>query len=124
HGFSGAVTYEDRYLAELLEQRVLKATLRKVGLLVTNAQEGNVSRGSSPIIRELIVIAKPEVGLQVTREGITSLQGADTNSLANLLAAEGATLKPLFGANEERLKSAATSIRANTGADVPDLSVY
>jgi hypothetical protein len=91
---------------------------------MTDAQEGNVSRGFPPMPRELIVIVKPEAGLQVTREGITSRQGADISSLANLLAAEGATLRPLFGANEERLKSTAASIRAKTSADVPDLSVY
>jgi hypothetical protein len=41
-----------------------------------------------------------------------------------LLAAEGVTLQPLFGVREERLQAEAASLVAETGAEVPDLSVY
>ena len=77
-----------------------------------------------PPERELIVVAKREVGLRATRESVASLTGADVSSLADLLASEGVTLRPLFGVSEERLQAEAASLAAETGAEVPDLSVY
>jgi hypothetical protein len=74
--------------------------------------------------RELIVIAKPEIGLRATREGVASVEGADLTSLTDLLSAEGVTLQPLFGMSEERFLAHAASLSATTEAEVPDLSVY
>ena len=74
--------------------------------------------------RELIVIAKREAQLRVTREGITSVQGADVNSLANILASESAVMRPLFGINEEQIQARIASVAVETNADVPDLSLY
>ncbi len=74
--------------------------------------------------RELIVIAKREAQLRVTREGITSVEGADVNSLANILASESAVMRPLFGINEEQIQARIASVAIETNADVPDLSLY
>ena len=86
--------------------------------------EGPAATEGIPRQRELIVVAKPGLGLRATREGVASLTGADVSPLTDLLASEGLTLKPLFGVSEERLQARAASLAAETGADVPDLSVY
>ncbi len=78
----------------------------------------------SPIERELIVIARREAGLRATMEGIASVEGADVTPLADLLASESVTLRPLFGISEERIQAKTPSLAADTGADVLDLSVY
>jgi hypothetical protein len=77
-----------------------------------------------PLKRELIVVAKRDLGLRATREGVASVTGADVSPLTDLLASEGLTLEPLFGVSEERLQAQAASLAAETGAEVPDLSVY
>jgi hypothetical protein len=77
-----------------------------------------------PLERELIVVAKRDLGLRATREGVASVTGADVSPLTDLLASEGLTLEPLFGVSEERLQAKTASLAAETGADVPDLSVY
>jgi hypothetical protein len=41
--------------------------------------------------RELIVVVKHEARLRATREGIASVEGADANPLADVLASESAT---------------------------------
>src|SRR5215216_4796184 len=73
---------------------------------------------------ELIVIAKQDLGLRATREGVRSVRGADVSPLTDLLASEGVTLKPLFGVSEERLQARRRSLVAETGRDVPDLSFF
>ncbi len=91
---------------------------------------GNTSTGNSPaeegfpMERELIVIARRDAGLQVTREGIASAQGADVTPLEEFLAAEGVTMQPLFGVSEERLRQRISSVADAPGTEVPDLSVY
>jgi hypothetical protein len=77
-----------------------------------------------PLERELIVIAKRELGLRATREGVASVTGADVSPLGVLLVSEGITLKPLFGVSEDRLQTRAASLVAETGAEIPDLSIY
>jgi Subtilase family len=74
--------------------------------------------------RELIVIANADAGLRVAREGVRSTSGVDTTGLADLLASEGATLRPLFGVSEDRLRSEADAVSPMARADVPDLSVF
>ena len=85
---------------------------------------GSSSQEGFPMERELIVIAKREAGLRVTREGIASVEGADVNSLADVLASESAVMRPLFGTSEEQIQARTASVAAETDADVPDLSVY
>jgi len=84
--------------------------------------------GGSPQLRsprELIVIARPAAGLRATPGGsVTSFRDMDVASLAQLLADQGATIEPLFGANEQRLLAATRSLESATAGDVPDLSVF
>ena len=47
--------------------------------------------------RELIVIAKREAGLRAQGERVSSVAGADVTPLADVLASDGATMRPLFG---------------------------
>jgi hypothetical protein len=74
--------------------------------------------------RELIVIARREAGVRVTREGVASAVGADVTPLVDFLVSEEVTLQPLFGVSEERLQAEVASLVVETGAEVPDLSVY
>lgn len=85
---------------------------------------GLIADEGIPLKRELIVVAKHEIGLRATREGVASVIGADVSHLTDLLASEGLTLEPLFGVSEERLQAQAASLTTETGAEVPDLSVY
>jgi hypothetical protein len=77
-----------------------------------------------PLKRELIVVAKRNLGLRATMEGVASVTGADVSTLTDLLASEGLTLEPLFGVSEDRLQTQAATLAAETGAELPDLSVY
>ena len=74
--------------------------------------------------RELIVVAKPEAGLRASGPEIASATGAEVASLADLIASEGISLQPLFGASEERLRAEAAATEAETGKEMPDLSLY
>ena len=58
-----------------------------------------------PAERELIVVAKRELGLRATTEGVASVTGADVSLLGDLLVSEGIILKPLFGVSENRLQA-------------------
>ncbi len=80
--------------------------------------------GSSTPQRALIVVTRRDAGIRAAREGVASSEGADTAPLADLLETEGAALRPLFGGNEERIRAKASALAAETGEDVPDLSVY
>ncbi len=74
--------------------------------------------------RELVVIAKAEVGLRATREGIASAVGADVTPLSKLVESKGITLQPLFGLSEERIRGRTASLAAEIGEEVLDLSAY
>ena len=52
---------------------------------------GSSSQEGFPMERELIVVVKHEARLRATREGIASVEGADANPLADVLASESAT---------------------------------
>ncbi len=54
---------------------------------------------------ELIVVAKSEAGLRARVRGVDSVASADTTSLASLLDAAGARMRPLFGLSEDRLRA-------------------
>jgi hypothetical protein len=70
---------------------------------------------------ELVVIARPEVGLRASGPEIAAA-GADPAPLTKLLRGYKATLQPLFGPSEERLYNEVASMAAF--ADVPDLAAY
>jgi Subtilase family/FG-GAP-like repeat len=80
---------------------------------------------------ELVVIAKPEAGLRAMREGVASATGADTTSVADLLAQRGATMRPLFGLSEDRLRTQTAGLMApadsmanGSAEQPPDLALY
>lgn len=85
---------------------------------------GSSSQEGFPMERELIVVVRHEARLRATREGIASVEGADANPLADVLASESAIIRPLFGTGQERIRARTASVAAETDADVPDLSVY
>ncbi len=74
--------------------------------------------------RELVVVAKPEAELRATAMGLASAIGADVSSLDSFLASQGATMEPLFGLSESRMKSVAFAMAEEVGEEVEDLSVY
>jgi hypothetical protein len=76
------------------------------------------------MIRELIVIARPEVGIRVTKVGVASAVGADVTPLADFLSMEDINIQPLFGISEEKLKQEASSFVSATAVELSDLSVY
>lgn len=84
----------------------------------------NTNNRSNKFKRELIVVINPEAGVRATREGIRSIAAANINPLAELLASENATMRPLFGLSEERMQARTASLATESNADVPDLSVY
>src|SRR5215213_3540738 len=95
----------------------------------SNGEGTGPAAGSSrpegfPSQRELIVIAKSETGLRARPEGVTSVTGANVDPLRDLLASEGATLQPLFGASEERLNAEAARLATTGAEELPDLSVF
>jgi Subtilase family len=71
---------------------------------------------------ELVVIVRPEAGLRATAAGLTT-EAVDAKPLDDALGAR-ASLAPLFGASEERLRYEASAGAAYAEAFVPDLSVY
>jgi hypothetical protein len=60
--------------------------------------------------------------MRATPEGLTA-EAVDTKPVDDALGAR-ATLTPLFGASEERLRYEASAVAAYTDVPVPDLSVY
>ncbi|UCF42973.1 MAG: S8 family serine peptidase [Planctomycetota bacterium] len=74
--------------------------------------------------RELVVIAKTEAGLRATKEGVASAAGTDVSALSKLLESEGASMQPLCGLSEERMRERTRSLAAESGQDVPDMSVF
>lgn len=76
-----------------------------------------------PLRRELIVITKPEAEVRAHSAGVTSLTGAETAPLAQLLNTQGATMRPLFGMSEDRLKAEA-NVASAPGMIAPHLGVY
>src|SRR5215510_1678826 len=81
---------------------------------------------------ELVVVAKPSAGLRAFAAGVESVSGADTTSLASLLNAHGAAMRPLFGLSEDRVRAHQEAIAAPAAAigapaptePAPDLSLF
>ncbi|MBZ5685250.1 MAG: S8 family serine peptidase [Acidobacteriia bacterium] len=83
-----------------------------------------LSKQGFPLKRELIVVTKPEAEVRARPEGVTSLSGVDTTGLATLLETESATMRPLFGISEERLKAEAATMPSAPGMIAPHLGLY
>lgn len=91
---------------------------------------GGVRRGGPPLPQvapaapELVVVARRDAGVRVTRGGLTAAPAADVTPVERALHEAGARMFPLTGITEERLVAAASAPAPRTGADVPDMSVY
>ncbi len=75
---------------------------------------------------ELVVIARPDAGLRARAAGVEST-AADATTLQARLAAHGASLRPLFGLSEDRLRAQRESVAPAAGVsneELPDLSVF
>jgi hypothetical protein len=96
------------------------------------AKKDKKSKDSTPVphpygaTRELVVMAKSEVGLRATAEGVASAFGADVSPLAEVLSAAGVTIRPLFGVSEERMSQKAEAMAAAVGEseETRDLPLY
>jgi hypothetical protein len=75
-------------------------------------------------MRELIVVAAADAGLQVTGDSQAAAENADVDALSKILAAEDVNMRPLFGLSEERMRDSAAVASDASGKDVPDLGVY
>jgi hypothetical protein len=82
----------------------------------------DVSWKSAP--RELIIVAKPEVGMRAMGETVTSTTGADVSHLERLITSENIRIQPLFGVPEERLTAERFSLPPEAAEIAPDLSLY
>lgn len=75
--------------------------------------------------RELVVVAHAEAELRVVEGSVASFAGTDVGSLANVISAEGITLRPLFGLSEDRLRLNSAAISSTESETTPpDLSVF
>ena len=74
--------------------------------------------------RELVVIAQPQAVLRASLDGVASAAGADTSSIDSMLSDASVMMRPLFGANEERLRNETASLMGASGVSVPDLSLF
>ena len=74
--------------------------------------------------RELVVIARAEAGLRASAAGLASVAELDVSPLAQILASEGATMRPLFGVSEDRIAHEIMAMPSAAYAEIPDLSVY
>lgn len=90
--------------------------------------ENDMSRSkpsdAAPAPEKLIVIARPDAGLRASAGRFAALSGVPTESLARVLAESGATLRPLFGATEERVLASRAALPAEAVPDVEEMSTY
>ncbi|SEL46713.1 S8 family peptidase [Haloferax larsenii] len=85
-----------------------------------NTRDAEAVRGKP----ELVMVAKPDVELRARPDGLTSAANADLSPLSDVLDDEGATIEPLFGTTEERLRADVEAVASESDMDVPDLSLY
>jgi hypothetical protein len=78
--------------------------------------------------RELIVVAQPAAELRASGTAVASAAGAEVSGIAGILANAGASMHPLFGASEERVRSATAgamaAAAAATGTEAPELATF
>ena len=85
-----------------------------------NTRDAETVRGKP----ELVMVAKPDVELRARPDGLTSAANVDLSPLSDVLDDEGATIEPLFGTTEERLRADVEAVASESDMDVPDLSLY
>jgi hypothetical protein len=70
-----------------------------------------------PSQRMLVVIARPEVEVRARGASVASAAGADVSELNRILVSSGATIRPLFGASEERVQAKAMAAMPSAPSD-------
>ena len=70
---------------------------------------------------ELVVMTRPESAMRASAGRFEALSGETTDSLAKLLADNGATMQPLFGPTEERVAAFAMTPAAMIAGEAADL---
>ncbi len=73
--------------------------------------------------RQLVVVTHAAAGVRAAGGEVTA-DAADADALRKVLERHGATMFPLLGLSEERVRHEAASVQALTGAPVPDLAVF
>ena len=73
---------------------------------------------------ELVVVTRPESAMRASAGRFEALSGERTDSLAKLLADNGATMHPLFGPTEERVASFAMTPAAMIAGEPADLTSF
>lgn len=63
-----------------------------------------------PSERELVVVTRTETAMRASAGRFEALSGESTDSLGALLDRHGATMRPLFGATEERVIASASAV--------------
>jgi subtilisin family serine protease len=99
--------------------------------MVARRRSARKERSSGPVPQdvsisepELILVARPTMGLKAMGDKVTSICGADVSPLAGLIESEGISIRPLFGASEEKMRAQTALFCEEAYAPVPDLSVY
>ncbi|HEV7396090.1 MAG TPA: S8 family serine peptidase [Pyrinomonadaceae bacterium] len=67
---------------------------------------------NSPAPRELILVTKPNNALRATEKGLVAVSAASPNSLQKLLAANGASVQPVFDLSEDLLEHRISMVAA------------
>lgn len=90
----------------------------------TSRRAGEIAAASGATFGkpELILVARPEVGLRVTPSGFEATARASVRGLEEVLNVEGVTVRPLFGLTEERLRERTAALVEV--AEVPDVSGF
>lgn len=96
-----------------------RATRSTRSAVAQGANDGLESPG-----RELIVIAREEVGLRASAARVASVSGYEVSSLEKILASADASFSPLFGETEDRLRAVSAAMSGEPGAPAADLSVF
>jgi hypothetical protein len=72
--------------------------------------------------RELVMLARSEAGLRATTKGIATRAAADIGQLGQVLSAAGATVQPLFGLSEDRIRNRVAALSFE--APLPDMAAF
>ena len=86
-----------------------------------SASTGAAPPASPP---ELVVVTRPESAMRASAGRFAALSGQPTDSLAKLLADNGATMHPLFGPTEERVAAFAMTPQAMITGEPSDLTAF
>lgn len=74
--------------------------------------------------RELVVMVAPQARLRASARGMSAATGVEVKSIVSVLEKAHATMRPLFGESEERLRAMRASMSAAGVPEAPDLSSY